>query len=91
MQHNFAVLVLCNLCTDSGRRILAPGQTILSSRRTDNLHRGGVAVIVTRKVEKTLLEWKPVNDRLMKVRFYSQFVKLTIIECYVPTEEPEEE
>ena len=41
------------------------------SGRTDNLHRGGVAVIVTRNVEKTLLEWKPVNDRSKKVRFNS--------------------
>ena len=66
--------------TDSGRRILASGHTIFYSGRTDNLHRGGVAVIVTRKVENTLLEWKPVNDRLMKVRFNSKFAaKLTII------------
>ena len=46
---------------------------------------------MTRKVEKTLLEWKPVNDRLMKVRFNSKFAKFTIIECYAPTEEAEEE
>ena len=44
------------------------------------------------KVEKTILEWKPVNDRLMKVRFNSKFAaKLTIIACYAPTEEAEEE
>ena len=61
------------------------------SGRTDNLHRGGVAVIVTRKVEKTLLEWKPVNDRLMRVILNSKFAKLTIIACYAPTEKAEEE
>ena len=64
--------------TDSGRRILASGHTIFYSGRTDNLHRGGVAVILTRKVEKTVLEWKPVNDRLMKVRLNSTFAKLTM-------------
>ena len=77
--------------TDSGRRILASGHTIFYSGRTDNLHRGGVTVIVTRKVDKTVLEWKPVNDRLMKVRFNSKFAKLTIIACYAPTVEAEEE
>ena len=46
---------------------------------------------MTRKVEKTLLEWRPVNDRLIKVRFNSKFAKLTIIACYAPTEEAEEE
>ena len=91
---NYKVEILCfseARWTDSGRRILASGHTIFYSGRTDNIHRGGVAVIVTRKVEKTLLEWKPVNDRLMKVRFNSKFAKLTIIACYAPTEEAEEE
>ena len=46
---------------------------------------------MTRNVEKTLLEWKPVSDRLMKVRFNSKFAKWTIIACYAPTEETEEE
>ena len=76
---------------DSGRRILASGHTIFYSGRTDNLDRGGVAAIVTRKVEKTLLEWKLVNDRLIKVRFDSKLAQLTIITCYAPTEEAEEE
>ena len=91
---NYKVEILCvseARWTDSGRRTLASGHTIFYSSRTDNLHRGGVAVIVTRKVENTLLEWKPVNDRLMKVRFNSKFAKLTIIACYAPTEEAEEE
>ena len=79
------------ISTDSWRRILASGHTIFYSGHTYNLHRGGVAVIVTRKVEKILLEWKPVNDRLMKVTFNSKFAKLTIIACYAPTEEAEEE
>ena len=60
-------------------------------RRTVNLHRGGVAVIVTRKVEQTVLEWKPVNYILMKVIFNSKFAKLTIIAFYAPSEEAEEE
>ena len=77
--------------TESGRRIIASGHTIIQSGCTDSLHRGGVAVIVTRKVETTLLEWKPVNDRLMKVRFNSKFARLTIIACYAPKEEAEEE
>ena len=76
---NYKVEILCvseARWTDSGRRILASGHTIFYSGRTDSLHRGGVAVIVTRKVEQTLLEWKPVNDRLMKVRFNSKFAKV---------------
>ena len=42
-------------------------------------------------MEKTLLEWKPFNDRLLKARFNSKFAKLTVIACYAPTENAEEE
>ena len=91
---NYKVEILCvseARWTESGRRILASGHTIFYSVYSDDLHKDGVAVIVMRKVENTLLEWKPVNDRLMKVRFNSKFAKLTIVACYAPTEEAEEE
>ena len=71
--------------TDSGKRTLSSGYTILYSDRSDNQHRGGVAIIVTRK-----LEWKPINDRLLKARFNSKFAKLTVIAWYAPTEDAEE-
>ena len=38
-----------------------------------------------------MLEWKPINNRLLKARFNSKFAKLTVIACYVPTEDAEEE
>ncbi|KAI0233499.1 hypothetical protein LSAT2_016251, partial [Lamellibrachia satsuma] len=91
---NYKVELLCvseARWIDSGKRTLSSGHTILYSGRTDNQHRGGVAIIVTRKVEKTLLEWKPINDRLLKARFNSKFAKLTVIACYAPTEDAEEE
>ena len=42
-------------------------------------------------VQKTILEWKPINDRFLKARFNSKFVKMTVIVCYAPTEDAEEE
>ena len=66
---------------DSGKSILSTGHTILYSGQTDQRHRGGVAVIVTRKVGKSLLDWKPISDRLIKASFNSKFAKLTVIAC----------
>ena len=51
---NYKVELLCvseARWIDSGKRTLSSGHTILYSGRSDNQHRGGVA-IVTRKVEK---------------------------------------
>ena len=52
---NYKVELLCvseARWIDSGKRTLSSGHTILYSGRSDNQHRGGVAIIVTRKVEK---------------------------------------
>ena len=80
---------------DSGKRTLSPGHTILYSGRSDNQHRGGVAIIVTRKVEKNSAgveaDQRQINDRLLKARFNSKFAKLTVIACYAPTKDAEEE
>ena len=40
---------------------------------------------MNRKVDKYLLDWKPISDRLIKARFNSKFA------CYAPTEDAEEE
>ena len=31
------------------------------------------------------MEWEPINERLIKARFNSKYCKLTIIQCYAPT------
>ncbi|XP_062583995.1 craniofacial development protein 2-like [Saccostrea cucullata] len=40
---------------------------------------------------QTLLEWEPISDRLIRARFNSKYCKLTIIQCYAPTNDAEEE
>ena len=63
---------------DSGKRNLSTGHTILYSGQADHQHRGGVAIIVTRNMEKSLLDWKPISDRLIKVSFNSKLAKLSV-------------
>ncbi|GFS23570.1 craniofacial development protein 2 [Elysia marginata] len=57
------------------------------SCRDDGLHRGGVALIFDRKTNKSPMEWKPINHRIIRARLYSRFSKLTIVQCYAPTED----
>ena len=59
--------------------------------RSDNHHSRGVALITTKEVHKSFLEWKPVSERLLKARYNSAFAKLTTIVCYAPTDDPKEE
>ena len=48
---------------------------ILFSGRNDNPHQQGVALILKKDVEKSLLE----------ARFFGKQVRMTIIHCYAPT------
>ena len=50
-----------------------------------------VTVILRKGMEKYLMEWKPINSRLMKVRMKGKHINITIIQCYAPTNNSEEE
>lgn len=34
----------------------------------------------------TLLDWEPISDWMIRARFNSKYCKLTIIQCYTPTD-----
>lgn len=76
--------------TGSGRQVLHEGSVILHSGH-ENIHAHGVAILISKDKAKTLLEWEPVSERLIRVRLNSKFCKLTILQCYAPTNEVEEE
>ncbi|XP_063436004.1 craniofacial development protein 2-like [Mytilus trossulus] len=63
------------------------GETILYSGRTDNKHYEGVALVLSKEAKIALLEWQPVDERLIMARFYSKYSKLSVIQCYAPTNE----
>ena len=64
--------------------------TILFSWK-ENAHANGVALIINRSTEKTLIESEPVSDRIIRARFHSKYCELTIPQWYAPTNEAENE
>ena len=64
--------------------------TIIYSGQLDTHHRG-VALIMNQQSVCTLMEWEAINVRLIKTRFNSKYCKLTIIQCYAPTNDSEDE
>ena len=67
------------------------GENIIYSGREDGQHRNGVAIIMSKRTTKALLSWEPLNDRIITARFYSRFIKTTVIQVYAPTNEADEE
>ena len=45
----------------------------------------GVALLMTPEATQTLLSWEPVSPRIITARFNSKGRKVTIIQCYAPT------
>lgn len=57
----------------------------LYSRRDDSQHFEGVAIILKKGLEKSMIEWKPVNNRLIKIRLKGRQINTTIKQSYAPT------
>ena len=51
----------------------------------------GIALIIQKRHVKSLIDWTPISDRPIKARFQSRHSKLTIIQCYTPTNDKEKE
>ena len=69
-----------------GELKLQSGETIMYSGNND-VYQGGVAIMVSSTARRTMLEWTPISERIIKARFYSRHKKLTIIQAYAPTNE----
>ncbi|GFS07312.1 craniofacial development protein 2-like [Elysia marginata] len=61
------------------------------SCREDGLHRSGVAIVLDKVTNKSLMEWEPVNNRIIRVRPYPKYTKTSTLQCYAPTDDSLEE
>ena len=57
------------------------GHTVLYSGR--NEHTGGVAIIINKKNKEKLLEWNPMDDRIVTARF-NQNYSYTMLRTHKP-------
>jgi len=74
-----------------GKLQLQEGETIIYSGREDNIHRQGVGILMSRNTSRALIDWSPISERIIQARFYSNYIKLTLVHVYAPTEDAEEQ
>ena len=58
---------------------------------TEKGGQSGVGFILNKRVKDSILDWEPVNDRILRIRLDSKHIKTTIVQCYAPTSEHDEE
>ncbi|XP_062609792.1 craniofacial development protein 2-like [Saccostrea cucullata] len=91
-QYNLSLMAMSEVrWTGTGKQRLNSGEVIIWSGRSDNNHHEGVALLVSHKVANTVIQWKPINERLLYVRLNSRYTKVSIVSAYAPTDNAEEE
>ncbi len=78
----------------SGQKKIGSGELILYSGHTHDQahHTEGVALMLTRDAQKSLIGWEPVSSRIITAKFNTKHkrIALNIIQCYAPTNDAEE-
>ncbi|XP_073839020.1 uncharacterized protein [Musca autumnalis] len=71
----------------SGLHRLQSGETLIYSGRDEkDIHSDGVALLLSRSASTSLINWNPVNERILTARFHSRIRNITIVQVYAPTE-----
>ena len=57
-----------------GKRKIEAGGVIIYSGE-ENIHQGGVAIMMSQQAARCLIEWIPESSRIIRARFYSKYIK----------------
>ena len=93
-KYHLTLLGMCEVRWNSfGETKLQTGETLLHSGKdnVDDHHGAGVALLLSKRAARGLMEWEPVSDRIVTARFESRFQKVSVVMCYAPTNNADEE
>jgi exonuclease III len=95
-EYQLEILGICETrWTDVEKTTLKTGETIIYSGNKGQTahHTIGVGIMMTQRAAISLLGWETVNERISRSRFRTSNcrVTLSVITCYAPTNETDEE
>lgn len=73
----------------TGRIKTATGETVLFSGKEGYQHYEDVAIILKKGTES--LKWIPINNRLTKIKLRGRMPNITMMSCYPPTNDSNED
>jgi len=88
IRYKTAVLGISEACWNSfGEMKTANGNTLIYSGREDEHddHKEGVALLLNKEARKSLLEWKPVSEKIIIARLKTKVRPVTLVHCNAPT------
>ncbi|PIO53695.1 hypothetical protein TELCIR_24962 [Teladorsagia circumcincta] len=70
---------------------MACGNTVVLHSGHEDRHERGVGFVLSRRAADALVEWNPVNDRIITARFVTRHTCATVIQIYAPMEASSDE
>ncbi|KAK2716558.1 craniofacial development protein 2-like [Artemia franciscana] len=90
-QYNIDILALSEIRWKRvGQETLDHGYVLLYSGE-DNHHQAGVGFMMSPAGYRTMLKWTPINERILFARFATTHTKVSVIVCYAPTNEADDD
>jgi exonuclease III len=68
------------------KRTPAGGKFLYSGKPDDQPHEYGVGFLLSKEASSSLMDWEPVNERIITARFKSKVRNITIVQAYAPTD-----
>ncbi|KAK2720208.1 hypothetical protein QYM36_004187 [Artemia franciscana] len=90
-QYNIDILALSKIRWKGvGQETLDHGYVLLYSGE-NNHHQAGVGLMMSPAAYQTMLKWTPLSERILFARFATTHTKLSVIVCYAPTNEADDD
>lgn len=70
----------------TGESKTSNGNTIIHSGQTNDTGQKGVGILFHKTIKHSLINWKPVSDRIIYARIQTKIKKVSVLQCYAPTE-----
>ena len=81
-------LVAVQECRWTGQGLIVNDDSVFlySGRPEGEEHSRGVGVLLSKRLEKALINWEPINERLIGLKFNTRARRMIIVNAYAPTE-----
>ncbi|XP_073821534.1 uncharacterized protein [Musca autumnalis] len=91
-KYNIAVLGISEIRWPGNGEMISANENLVLFSGNETRSEYGVGFIISKELRKTLYSWSPISERIIMARFCSDVKKyVTIVQCYAPTEDAEEE
>ncbi|XP_055379428.1 craniofacial development protein 2-like [Condylostylus longicornis] len=90
-RYRVKVMGVCEVRWAGSGEIITKNASQMLYSGNDQGGSNGVAILLDKTIRKSLINWKPVSDRIITAKLHPRLRKMTVVQCYAPTETSDDE